>query len=84
MRTTNRFIIAAGLLALANGAGADCTASSIKGVWGFTYQALDLEGPRACAGIGFMTFNTANLSNNTLKISLQRESCNGLATVIRS
>ena len=74
-----RLSAAATLLALAATAQAECTASTVKGVWGFSYDATDLVSNRYCAGLGLMTFNTGNLSNNTVKVSLQRESCNGEA-----
>ncbi len=77
MKNTLKVITAASLLALAQGASADCTATTAKGVWGFSYDATDLQGQRSCVGVGYMTFNTGTFSNNSIKISAQRESCNG-------
>ena len=79
MHVMTRLSAAATLLALTATAQAECTATTIKGVWGFSYDATDLLNNRYCAGLGLMTFNTGNLSNNTVKVSLQRESCNGEA-----
>ncbi len=79
MHIVTRTLCAAGLTLLTQGAFAACSAATVKGTWGFTYQGFDLAGQNYCAGVGLMSFNTANLSNNTVKISLQRESCDGRA-----
>ena len=85
MHGMTRLSAAATLLALAATAQADCTASTVKGVWGFSYDAIDFAGNRTCAGVGFMTFTPAtNLGRDSVKVSLQRESCNGTAVVIGS
>lgn len=78
MHNTMKIMAAAGLLALAHNASAvDCKVSTIKGVWGFSYDAIDLQGSRNCVGVGLMTFNTGTLSNNSIRITAQRNSCNG-------
>ncbi|MGE0859656.1 MAG: hypothetical protein AB7I01_07900 [Gammaproteobacteria bacterium] len=78
MHIVSRTLCAAGFTLLTQGAfAAPCTATTVKGAWGFTYEGFNLAGQNYCAGVGLMTFNTANLSNNTVKISLQRESCDG-------
>ena len=78
MHNTIKLMAVAGLLALAQNASAvDCKASTIKGVWGFSYDAIDLQGGRNCVGVGLMTFNTGTLSNNSVRITAQRNSCNG-------
>ncbi len=78
MHNTIKLVAAAGPLALAqNASAADCKASTIKGVWGFSYDAIDLQGGRNCVGVGLMTFNTGTLSNNSVRITAQRNSCNG-------
>lgn len=77
MQTTIKAVTLASLLAVAQGANAACTAATVQGVWGFSYDAIDLQSPRNCVGIGLMTFSTGTLSNNTVKITAQRDSCNG-------
>lgn len=78
MMTGFKIMTAAGLLVLAQGANAvDCTAATVKGTWGFSYDAVDLQGSRNCVGVGLMTFNTGTLSSNTVKITAQRNSCAG-------
>ncbi len=77
MNNMFKMMTAASLLVLGQAAIADCTTNTVKGVWGFDYDAIDLQGQRTCVGVGFMTFNSGALSNNTLKITSQRNSCNG-------
>ena len=77
MQTTIKAVTLASLLAVAQGANAACTAATVQGVWGFSYDAIDLQSPRNCVGIGLMTFSTGTLSPNTVKITAQRDSCNG-------
>lgn len=77
MQLMTTLTTAAVLLALSTTAHAACTAATLKGVWGFSYDATDLANNRYCAGLGLMTFNNGTLTNNTVKVSLQRESCNG-------
>jgi len=78
MRTTLEVLTVATLLTLAEGASAACSVASAKGVWGFSYDSIDLQAQSSCAGIGLMTFTPAtNLSRSTVKITAQRESCNG-------
>jgi hypothetical protein len=72
-----KLITAASLLALAHGASADCSAITVKGVWGFSYDAVDLQTQRSCVGIGYMSFTSERFSNDTVKITAQRNSCNG-------
>lgn len=79
MHIVTRTLCAAGFTLLTQGAFAACTAATVKGTWGYLYEGYDPEGVRSCAGVGLLTFSTANLSNNTVRISLQRGSCNGAA-----
>lgn len=85
MHRMTRLSAAATLLALAATAQAECTVSTIKSLWGFSYDAIDFAGNRTCAGVGFMTFTPATkLGSDSVKISLQGESCNGTAVVTGS
>lgn len=79
LKSSLKIMTAASLLVLAQGASAACAIATVKGTWGFSYEATNLEGVRTCAGLGFMTFNSGQGSANTVKITLQRESCNGSA-----
>ena len=83
MRNITRTLPALGLglmLQASAFAATTCSISTPKGIWGFTYEGFDLAQNAYCAGIGILTFSTGNLSNNVVKVTLQRESCNG-ATV---
>lgn len=62
---------------MAQGANAACAVATVEGVWGFSYDAIDLQGTRNCVGVGLMTFGTGIGSPNTVKITAQRDSCNG-------
>lgn len=79
MRKSVQVMTVAALLVSTQGAHAACTASTVKGDWGFSYDAVDLVGGRSCVGVGLLSFNTGNLSNNSVKISAQRNSCAGSA-----
>lgn len=79
MKATLKVTTAAALLVLAQGSHAVCNATTVKGDWGFSYDAVDLAGGRNCVGVGLLSFNTGNLSNNTVKITAQRNSCGGAA-----
>lgn len=79
MRHLQRTLPAAALALLASGAAsaADCTAATVKGVWGFSYDGFNLQANAYCAGLGLMTFTSPTRGNNTVKITTQRESCDG-------
>ena len=85
MHTITRFAAAATLVALASTAQGACTAATLKGVWGFSYDTFGLTDNAYCAGIGLMTFTPAtSLGRDGIKVSAQRESCNGTPAEIGS
>lgn len=78
MHTIGKLVATATLVALTSTAQGACTSATLKGVWGFSYDTFRLADDGYCAGIGLMTFTPAtNLGRDGIKISAQRESCNG-------
>lgn len=85
MHAIVRLMAVATLAALATTAQGACTALTLKGVWGFSYDTFRLQDNGYCAGIGLMTFTPAtSLGSDSVKVSAQRESCNGTPVVIGS
>lgn len=83
MHAIVRLMAVATLAALATTAQGACTALTLKGVWGFSYDTFRLQDNGYCAGIGLMTFTpAASLGRDSVTVSAQRESCNGTPVVI--
>lgn len=56
-------------------AQAACSARSVRGVWLFDYQGVDIATASTCAAVGTLT-----LTGTTARITAMRESCNGTVT----
>jgi hypothetical protein len=72
-------ILASGLVLNGVASHAACSTANVRGTWGFKYETTDFDvnPPRYCAGVGFMTFGGATLSSNTVRVVSQRGSCDG-------
>lgn len=85
MHRITKLVAATTLTALTTTAQGACSAATLKGVWGFSYDTFNLRNDVFCAGVGLMTFTPAtNLGRDGIKVSAQRESCNGTPVEIGS
>lgn len=53
-------------------AQAACSTRSVRGVWLFDYQGVDIATSSTCAAVGTLTF-----TGTTARVTAMRESCNG-------